>query len=933
MATITPASGGTPVVAPAAATAPIPPASPVLGPSAPTIPSKMSVEALAMRQTWLEEQMQSKVVEYTDERPLHILIGTWNVNAKKPIEDLTPWLVDKTLPEPDIVAVGFQEIVDLNASNLLVDHTASKPWEATIERTLEQKYQLVASKHLVGLSLSVYAKRTIFGYVSDIQEDKVGVGIMGVGGNKGAVAIRFRVYDSTVCFVNAHLAAHQHNTAGRNSDYHNIISRVQFKRSPAPSVVAIAQANAAAASANATNIASGVPPSANPLTAATLAAAANAISNAQDSTPLTVFDHDFAFWLGDLNYRLTITDLDTVYDRIERKDYTYLLAHDQLVNEKAAGNAFKEWNEGTITFAPTYKYIPGTSQYDRRPDKKKRVPAWCDRIQWIGQGVEQLTYRRAELNISDHKPVSSLFSIKAREIQFDRLGRVYESLQRQLDSWENSFVPRLDVVPSVLDLGQICFDTVEKFKLRLSNTGQAMAQFEIKGSQPLIVPPPPCLLNRKNLADAPTATLPKPNPLANPLRSGSLGNSKAAISGRQTVAYPKPWMRITPARGLVAPKQTQEILVEVRVTKETAALLLTEVERISDVLIVHVENGSDHFVEVKGSYLKSCFGAPIMWLCQTPGPVRNVKPPSSQPASSVSALSTVTTTATATTSATTPASSSPSTSPAPTPTSASSPGNSTTGTTETSPLTVLAEVRLPPARRLPVPKEYWRIIDALHRHAGTPDLFAVDGTPRELVEIRECLDQGMEFSPTVTPHSFAEALIKMLESTPEPLFPAAIARMYNPHGTQSLSDFCRSVVPVIPPPHYQLFVYVLSLLRYLLTRSSENGLTADQLTLLFTNPLTHAEESYVPPPPAPAAGIPSNVLPSSPQTAALLHAGVMQRRSASGSGSMSNQTATDQGSSNSGSSEEEVPPQERDPCPYMVINHWLTSNEIAAPRR
>jgi hypothetical protein len=41
---------------------------------------------------------------------------------------------------------------------------------------------------------------------------------------------------------------------------------------------------------------------------------------------------------------------------------------------------FQGFDEGELTFPPTYKYQPGTDKYETRAEKKLRTPSWCDRI-------------------------------------------------------------------------------------------------------------------------------------------------------------------------------------------------------------------------------------------------------------------------------------------------------------------------------------------------------------------------------------------------------------------------------------------------------------------------------------------------------------------------------------------------------------------------
>lgn len=112
------------------------------------------------RARWVDHQLALRASEFTETKELLLFAGTWNVNAKKPRDeaDLAPWLLhrikckgskagadddadsadesgaaaaassgQKQFKAPDIYVVGFQEIVDLNAGNLLVDH---RQWKA-----------------------------------------------------------------------------------------------------------------------------------------------------------------------------------------------------------------------------------------------------------------------------------------------------------------------------------------------------------------------------------------------------------------------------------------------------------------------------------------------------------------------------------------------------------------------------------------------------------------------------------------------------------------------------------------------------------------------------------------------------------------------------------------------------------------------------------
>eukprot|EP00466_Bigelowiella_natans_P008041 jgi/Bigna1/87938/estExt_fgenesh1_pg.C_260047 len=434
----------------------------------------------------VDQMMLEQRHEWTKPRELTIFCGTWNVNAKVPNENLAAWLCPWGSEEkaPDVYCIGIQEVVELNAMNIgMSDANSAKQslmWEDKVEKeALKGKYTRIMGRHFVGLMMffpiestsklillpvfsprlfpiplnlnlqAVYVKTHLvrlnldtFAYDSSFQNsairdwaaEKLGVGKMGLG-NKGAIVIRMNIWEVSICFVNTHLTAGKSKCNNRNQDFETIFNKMEIKHG---------------------------------------------------HRTYTIKDHDYCFWVGDLNYRLNATDLNDVYKRIKASppDMSYLLNADQLITERSAGRTFQGFQEQEIKFLPTYKYIPNTPRYDDREDGKRRMPAWCDRIQWlvkpkeVGLAVKPHFYKRAELICSDHKPVMALFTANALEPLPKKERDAYrEDLIRKLDEFENEHIPQVSLSKNTIDLGDVFFDTPATDTLVVKNTGKAMAEY------------------------------------------------------------------------------------------------------------------------------------------------------------------------------------------------------------------------------------------------------------------------------------------------------------------------------------------------------------------------------------------------------------------------------------------------------------------------
>ncbi|XP_062221982.1 type I inositol polyphosphate 5-phosphatase 5-like [Phragmites australis] len=275
------------------------------------------------------------------------------------------------------------------------------PLEGGDLRSGGMNYCLIASKQMVGIFLSVWVRRELVQYIGHLRVDCVGRGIMGRLGNKGCIAMSMTLHQTSICFVCCHLASGEKegDEVRRNSDVAEILKSTQFPR--------ICK----------------VP---------------------GQRIPEKIIDHDRIIWLGDLNYRVALSYEETK-TLLEENDWDTLLEKDQLMIERQAGRVFKGWKEGKVYFAPTYKYTQNSDAYageTAKSKKKRRTPAWCDRILWHGQGIEQLQYIRGEFKLSDHRPVCSVFVIEADVDNGSKIRKGYSTLDARVHCESPGRIPK-----------------------------------------------------------------------------------------------------------------------------------------------------------------------------------------------------------------------------------------------------------------------------------------------------------------------------------------------------------------------------------------------------------------------------------------------------------------------------------------------------------
>ncbi|KAL8725097.1 MAG: hypothetical protein Q9166_007572 [cf. Caloplaca sp. 2 TL-2023] len=433
----------------------------------PSTPGESEQSSVVSSQTSLSKAVYERKTEYTVPQKVRIKVGTWNVASLSGTEkDIGSWFVSgkgiseslsilsfedqngtgaedledvghqearrskkkSTVPlnDPGLIpgdeeiglyVLGLQEIIDVSSATEALrpynDPWPGRRWKNAVKGAMPKGYLKIAEQQLVGLLLLIFAAPRVAPTISSVSTTSVGTGLMGYMGNKGAVAARLVLGETTrLVFINCHLAAgaEDGNLDRRNWDVAQVLKRTRFN---------------------------------DPLY--------NGAGEVEESGQ-SIGDEDFAFWFGDLNYRLegmpghdvrrllmlhtkneyrqgqasrrkidaelAIHNKLSIGHSIDTDSLTHasshahtrsstdtaaashssesldpssdpaslqtilasLLPHDQLHQQMRKRRAFHDgWREGPIDFLPTYKYDVGSvGMYDS--SEKKRGPSWCDRI-------------------------------------------------------------------------------------------------------------------------------------------------------------------------------------------------------------------------------------------------------------------------------------------------------------------------------------------------------------------------------------------------------------------------------------------------------------------------------------------------------------------------------------------------------------------------
>ena len=175
---------------------------------------------------------------YTAGTKLNLVVGTWNLGDLAAGGDLTAWL----RPGADLYAVGCQEsglnpLSAVSPLNPAFSGNGSEHWFSLVESTVRagskpDAWCRVGKASLGNIHVIVLCTRALLPEVSSVETASEAMGVGGLFPNKGVVAVSLRLGSTPLCFINAHLAAHEGMAAKRNANLHDMERAVRLGCAP-----------------------------------------------------------------------------------------------------------------------------------------------------------------------------------------------------------------------------------------------------------------------------------------------------------------------------------------------------------------------------------------------------------------------------------------------------------------------------------------------------------------------------------------------------------------------------------------------------------------------------------------------------------------------------------------------------------------------------
>ena len=294
------------------------------------------------------------IKEKNKKNRLKVLILTYNISGLNPesnINDLEEIFQKIKKKNPDLVILGFQELMELkisykNLKSMVKPDELVQKWSFLFLEKLSE-YNIFHQQNMLGLQTFILVhKKNNKPFLKDF--DQIKIGVMNLG-TKGATFTVIEINDIYLEFFNIHLSAGYGDEARKNrKDDLNAI--LNFKKEN-----------------------------------------------------LFLKNIDYSFIFGDSNFKVNASKQEII-NVFRQKMNCYRFFSDREEGNFYLDNNNFEYKESEIEFPPTYKYNHKKQCFH----DSERTPSWTDRIFYnskLGNKIDILEYDYIRIFISDHFPV------------------------------------------------------------------------------------------------------------------------------------------------------------------------------------------------------------------------------------------------------------------------------------------------------------------------------------------------------------------------------------------------------------------------------------------------------------------------------------------------------------------------------------------------